>query len=84
MLYAYAYRKDYGQYSIARIRHVASLVVVPLLINFIDFPNKYRKKMEYKDLFKSVSWKDSYNADSKVSIKLKWQDSCCDFCVRFE
>jgi len=47
-----------------------------------DFPSKYQKKMEYRDLFKSVSWKDSYNADCKVPITLKWQNRWCDFCVR--
>ena len=49
----------------------------------LDFPSKYQKKMEYRDLFKSVSWKDSYNADCKVPITLKWQNRWCDFCVRY-
>jgi hypothetical protein len=49
-----------------------------------EYPGRYgimiRDISRHKNLLKKVSWKDSFNAESKIKIKLKWTSKMCDHC----
>ena len=42
----------------------------------------YPASQTLRDVLKHISWKDSYNADSKVQIELRWANQNCVPCIR--
>lgn len=47
-----------------------------------DYPARHSKMIGLRDVLKHISWKDSYNADSKVQIELRWANQNCVPCIR--
>ena len=48
-----------------------------------DYPARHSKMIGLRDVLKHISWKDSYNADSKVQIELRWANQNCVPCIRW-
>ena len=46
----------------------------------IELPGRYGIMVRHRNLLKNISWKDSYNAESKLPVKLRWNNTQCDHC----